>query len=177
MKTLYLIRHAKSGWSEPDTSDFERTISKKGKKDINTMGSYLSLTGVSPQLILSSCALRAQQTTDILAEKISYSGEKHYLQELYHTGLEEIKEIISIQDEKIESMFIIGHNPQLHELANTLITEHISKFPSLGIIAIDFEIDSWEEIYTVKGSIDFFIFPKQFKYYMPKQIRATLNKD
>jgi len=175
MKTLYLIRHAKSGWSEPDTSDFERTISKRGKKDINTMGSYLSLTGVKPQLILSSCALRAQETTDLLAKKISYSGEKHYLKELYLTEVESIKEIIAIQEDNVESMFIVGHNPQLHELANSLMSEHISKFPSLGIIAINFEIDSWNEIYDIKGFIDFFIFPKQFKYYMPKQIRVKLD--
>jgi len=175
MKTLYLIRHAKSGWSKPNISDFEREISSKGKKDINTIGSYLSLTGIKPQLILSSCALRAQQTADLLATKISYRGKKHYLKELYLTGSEDIKEIISIQDDNIDSMFIIGHNPQLHELANSLITEHISKFPSLGIIAIDFKIGSWNDIETKKGSIDFFIFPKQFKYYMPNQIRAKLN--
>lgn len=175
MKTLYLIRHAKSGWSEPNTSDFERTISKKGKKDINTMGSYLCLSGIKPQVILSSCALRAQQTTDLLAEKISFNGEKHYLQELYLTGLEVIKDIISIQDDDIDSMFIVGHNPQLHELANTLIDEHISKFPSLGIISIYFDIESWSEIQDKSGKVDFFIFPKQFKYYMPKQIRTKLQ--
>jgi phosphohistidine phosphatase len=175
MKTLYLIRHAKSGWSEPNTSDFERTLSKKGKKDIKTMGSYLALTGIKPEIILSSCALRAQETTDLLAEKISFTGQKYYLKELYLTAVDVIKEIISIQEDEIESMFIVGHNPQLHELANTLIDEHISKFPSLGIIAIDFNIDSWSEIQDAKGNIDFFIFPKQFKYYMPKQIRAKLH--
>jgi phosphohistidine phosphatase len=175
MKTLYLIRHAKSGWSVPNTSDFEREISKKGKKDIKTIGSYLSLIGVKPELILSSCALRAQQTTDLLAQKIAFDGKKHYLKELYLTGLEDILEIIYIQEESLDSMFIIGHNPQLHELANSLIDEHISKFPSLGVIAINFEIDSWSEINQQKGKIDFFIFPKQFKYYMPKQIRTNLN--
>jgi len=175
MKTLFLIRHAKSSWSVPNTSDFERSISKKGKKDINTIGSYLSLIGVKPQLILSSCALRAQQTTDLLAEKISFKGEKYYLQELYLTGLNAIKEIIHIQDDSVDSIFLIGHNPQLHELANSIIDEHISKFPSLGVIAIDFDIECWSEIENIKGQIDFFIFPKQFKYYVPKQIRSNLK--
>jgi phosphohistidine phosphatase len=175
MKTLYLIRHAKAGWNEPDTSDFERKISKKGKKDINTMGSYLSLVGIKPQLILSSCALRAQETSDLLGDKIGYDGKTHYLQELYLTAVDVIREIISIQEDDIDSMFIIGHNPQLHELANSLIDDHISKFPSLGVIALNFDITSWSDIYDVKGEIDFFIFPKQFKYYMPKQIRAKLN--
>ena len=175
MKRVYFIRHAKAGWSVPDTSDFERSISKKGKKDINTMGSYLLLRGINPDIILSSCALRAQETSDLLAEKINYDGEKHYLEALYLSSLEAIKEIILAQDDTIESMFIVGHNPQLHELVNSLIDEHISKFPSLGIIAIDFDIDEWREIEDIKGKIDFFIFPKQFKYYMPKQIRSLLE--
>jgi phosphohistidine phosphatase len=175
MKTIYFIRHAKAGWSIPDTSDFERSISKKGKKDINTMGSYLALRGVKPQLILSSCALRAQQTTDLLAEKIAFEGEKYYLQELYLTSSDAIKEIISIQDDDITAMFIVGHNPYLHELANSLIDEHISKFPSLGIIAIEFAVNTWSDIERVKGKIDFFIFPKQFKYYMPKRIRSFME--
>ncbi len=174
MKTIYFIRHAKAGWSIPDSSDFERSISKKGKRDINTMGSYLALRGVKPELILSSCALRAQQTTDLLAEKIAFEGEKYYLHELYLTSVEAIKEIISIQDDLLNTMFIVGHNPQLHELANSLMDEHISKFPSLGIIAINFDIDTWSDLENVKGEIDFFIFPKQFKYYMPKQIRGFL---
>jgi len=175
MKTLYLIRHAKSAWNEVDTSDFERKISKKGKKDVNTMGSYLSLVGIKPQLILSSCALRAQETTDLLADKIDFNGKIHYLQELYLTAVEDIREIISIQEDEIDSMFIVGHNPHLQELANTLIDDHISKFPSLGVIAINFEMSYWSEISSVRGSIDFFIFPKQFKYYMPKQIRVKLH--
>jgi len=175
MKTLYLIKHAKSSWDIPNTSDFERNISKKGKKDINTIGSYLSLVGIKPKLILSSCALRAQQTADLLAEKISYKGQKYYLEELYLTSLDSIKEIIYIQEDDIDSMFIIGHNPQLQELANSLIDEHISKFPALGVIAINFNIDSWMEIENKIGQIDFFIFPKQFKYYVPKQIRTNLK--
>jgi len=175
VRTLYLIRHAKSAWSEPNISDFERSVSKKGKKDINTIGSYLSLVGIKPQLILSSCALRAQETSDLLSKKINFTGERHYLRELYLTSVEVIKEIISIQDDTIDSIFLIGHNPQLHELANSMIGEHISKFPSLGIIAIEFEMDSWSDLDNNEGKIDFFIFPKQFKYYMPKQIRTALK--
>jgi len=175
MKTLYLIRHAKSGWSTPGTRDFERTLSKKGKKDINTIGSYLALRNVSPDLILSSCALRAQQTTDLLAKKIDCNSKKYYLEELYLTSLETIKEIIMVQDKDVDSMFVVGHNPQLHELANILTNEHISKFPSLGIVAINFEIDDWNDVGEIKGQLDFFIFPKQFKYYMPRQIRGYLH--
>ncbi len=173
MKTLYLIKHAKSDWSTPDTSDIERGTTKKGFKDINTIGSYLALRGINPDLILSSCSLRTQETTDALAKRIDFIGKKYYLQELYLTSPQEIKELIMVQDDEINSMFIVGHNPQLSELANILADEHVSKIPSLGVVAIDFDIQEWSELEDKKGQIDFFIFPKQFKYYMPKQIRTA----
>lgn len=172
MKTLYLIRHAKSDWTNASSSDVERELSKKGLSDINTIGSYLSLRGICPDLILSSCALRTQQTADLLAKKINFNAKKHYLKELYLTSPESIMDIIMIQDDSIKEMFIVGHNPQLTELCNILIDEHISKLPTLGVVAIEFDIESWEELEYKKGKIGFFIYPKQFKYFMPKQIRA-----
>jgi phosphohistidine phosphatase len=175
MKTLYLIRHAKSDWSKADISDVERGLAKKGYKDINTMGSYLALRGIKPDLMLSSCSLRTQETADLLAKKIDFQGKIHYLMELYLASVEEIKEIIMIQDDDTDSLFLIGHNPQLSELANLLSDEHISKIPTLGIVSIEFDVDKWSDLQKTKGQIDFFIFPKQFKYYMPKQIRATLS--
>ena len=175
MKTIYLIRHAKSGWNQPDTRDFERALSKRGKKDLNTIGSYLALRGIKPDVILSSCALRAQQTADILSQKINSDSKKYYLKELYLSSLEEMKEIIMAQESSVKTIFLVGHNPQLHELANSFIDEHINKLPTLGIVAIDFDISDWSEIEDEKGKLDFFIFPKQFKYYMPRQIRGFVS--
>ncbi len=175
MKTLYLIKHAKSNWSIPGESDFERGLSKKGLKNIKTIGSYLSIRSIMPDIILSSCALRAQETADHLAEQIQYSGPRFYLQDLYSSSPEIIKEIIMAQDDRFSNMFLISHNPQISELVYTLTNEHLSKMPSLGIVAIDFDVESWNELEEKKGKIDFFIHPKQFKYYMPKQIRTTLD--
>jgi len=174
MKTLYLIKHAKSNWSIPDTRDFERPISRKGKKDIKTIGSYLSLRGVVPDIILSSCSLRAQESADLLGEKIGFSGKKEYLQELYMSTAEELKDIVMAQDDSIESIFIVAHNPQLSELINMISAEHFSKIPSMGVVALKFDINEWSEIQNKHAEVDFFIFPKQFKYYMPRNIRDKL---
>lgn len=176
MKTLYLIRHAKSNWSIPDRRDFERPISKSGAKDVNTIGSYLMIQKILPDIILSSCTLRAQETTDLLADKIGFQGKKIFLEELYMRAVEDIQEIIMAQDDMHNSIFIIAHNPHISELINLVTDEHFAKMPSMGVIALNFEIDEWNEIETKKGKIDFFIFPKQFKYYLPKQIRTTLNR-
>lgn len=80
-----------------------------------------------------------------------------------------------MQENQFDSILLVGHNPQVTEVANMLTAEHISKIPTVGVVAINFDIEEWSELETVQGEIDFFIYPKQFKYYMPKQIRATLG--
>jgi phosphohistidine phosphatase len=171
-----LIRHAKSSWKDIDASDFERGLTKKGRKHIETIGSYLKLRGVLPDHILSSCAVRTQETADLLAKKLEYDGQTEYLQELYFTDTETLKEILLMQDDAFDTVFVIGHNPQITDMANMLIDEHISKIPTMGVVAINFETDSWNELIHTEGKLDFFIYPKQFQYYVPKQIRAILHK-
>jgi len=176
IKTLYLIRHAKSDWKNGALSDFQRGLTKQGKRDLETMGSYLALRKIHPDLILSSAALRAQLTADGLMDKTGYSGRVQYMDELYLTKPEMLINVLSLQEDQYESIMLIGHNPALSELANILQHENFTKFPTLGVLAITLDIDSWEEIKeSCHGTIDFFIFPKQFKYYMPGQIRSTLG--
>lgn len=175
IKTLYLIRHAKSSWKNGNQWDFLRGLNKRGMHDLETMSSYMALRKIKPDLILSSCALRAQLTADGLAEKIRYSNRIHYMDELYLTRPEMALNVLSTQEDQYDSLFFIGHNPTLTELVNTLIKDKFTKFPTLGIFALKLDIDSWEEIGEVDDAeVDFFIFPKQFKYYMPKQIRTIL---
>ncbi len=139
------------------------------------MGSYLKLRGIMPDLVIASCSLRTQETADGLADKLEFSGQRDYLQELYLTPPETLKETLMLQENQFETILVVSHNPQVTDLANMLTDEHVSKIPSLGIVAIAFDIDEWHELEDAKGEIDFFIFPKQFKYYMPNQIRAVLD--
>ncbi len=139
------------------------------------MGSYLKLRCILPDLVLASCSLRTQETADGLADKLAFEGTRQYLQELYLTSPETLKETLMLEENHYESILVVGHNPQVTELANMLTEEHISKVPTLGIVAINFDIDEWSELEEAEGEIDFFIFPKQFTYYMPKQIRAELD--
>lgn len=151
-------------------------MTKKGKKDLKTIGSYLKLRGLKPDLMLSSCARRAQETADILSEILESDCRTNYLQELYFTPTDVLKELLLMQDDEHDTIFVVGHNPQLTDTANLLIDEHIAKIPTSGVVAINFDIGSWSELETVKGTLEFFIYPKQFKYYVPNQIRAILNK-
>ncbi len=140
------------------------------------IGSYLMLRGICPDHILASCAARTQETADRLAKKLSYEGQIDYLQELYFTDTDTLKELLLMQDDSYSTIFVIGHNPQITDMANVLLDEHISKIPTMGVVAIDFDVERWSEILDAKGSLDFFIYPKQFQYYVPKQIRAVLDR-
>ena len=139
------------------------------------MGSYLKLRGIVPDLVMASCSLRTQETADGLADKIGFEGQRDYLQELYLTPPATLKETLMLQENAFDTIMVIGHNPQMTDVANMLSSEHIAKIPTLGIVAITFDIDEWSQLDDTQGEIEFFIFPKQFKYYMPKQIRAVLE--
>jgi phosphohistidine phosphatase len=139
------------------------------------MGSYLMLRGTVPDAMLSSCALRAQETADGLAKKVGFDGKIHYLSELYFGSMETMFQTVALQEEDVQTLFLIGHNPHITAFANLLTKEHISKIPTMGIAALTFDIESWNQLESVKGDVDFFIFPKQFEYYMPNQIRAVLD--
>ena len=80
-----------------------------------------------------------------------------------------------MQEKQFNTIFVVGHNPQITDFANLITQEHISKIPTLGVVAIEFDIEEWSEIETSQGKINFFISPKQFKYYVPKQIRTILD--
>ena len=154
-----------------------RGLNKRGLRDLETMSSYISLHNIQPDRILSSCALRTQLTADMLAQKTNHTSNIHYLEELYLTRPEMYLSVLSLQEDTLETIFLIGHNPALTELAETFIEKEFSKFPTLGILSIQLDIGSWSEINeTTVGKVDFFIFPKQFKYYMPAQIRTVLKK-
>ncbi|SFV70981.1 phosphohistidine phosphatase SixA, putative [hydrothermal vent metagenome] len=140
------------------------------------MGSYLSLQRIKPDLILSSLALRAQITADSLAEKMNYDGKIHYMDELYNKRPKTLMNVLTLQYDSYNAIFLVGHNPELTEFANFLLGESFYKLPTLGILALELDIDSWSKIDEKCAKIDFFIQPKQFKYFVPEQIRTTFMK-
>jgi len=81
-----------------------------------------------------------------------------------------------MQEDEYETLFLIAHNPELSEIANLLCKDHFGKIPSLGIAALIFETEHWSDLDRgARGETDFFIYPKQFRYFMPRQIRAVLG--
>jgi len=163
MKNLYLIRHAKSDWNNESKSDFERGLNKRGKKAIVTMGNALKEKKVMPDLILSSSAKRAKLTAKGLAKKIGYSGEVKYIDALYMAEPKTILELIKGVNEKYDTLFLVGHNPETTELSNIMIGDSIDNVPTLGIVALHLSIDRWRKFKLSEVEMRFFIYPKMFE--------------
>ena len=163
MKNLYLIRHAKSDWSDESKSDFNRGLNKRGEKAILTMANALKEKKVMPDLILSSSAKRAKLTAKGLAKEIGYGGEIKYIDALYMAEPETTHRLIKDINNMYDTLFVVGHNPETTELSNLMIDDYIDNVPTLGIVAFKLPIDHWKEFKIGKGKMQFFIYPKMFK--------------
>jgi phosphohistidine phosphatase len=162
MKTLYVIRHAKSSWDDPDLSDFDRPLNKRGVKDAPVMGKRLRKRKVIPDLMLSSPANRALTTCKLIAEAVGYATSKIKTDKnLYHAEDAEILRIVQGIDSKYESVWIYGHNPGLTDFINALTKEDIDNIPTCGVVACSLNIHAWDELTWKKGVILYFDYPKK----------------
>ncbi|HGY11795.1 MAG TPA: histidine phosphatase family protein, partial [Desulfobacterales bacterium] len=119
MKTIYLVRHAKSSWKYPDLDDFERPLNKRGRKNAPFMGTILKKLKVAPDLIISSPANRAAATARIIANKIRYPLEKiRYSENIYEFSANVLIHFIQQIDDDANKVMVVSHNPALTDLAN-----------------------------------------------------------
>ena len=162
MKTLYLVRHAKSSWKYPNLDDFERPLNKRGRKNAPFMGKVLKELKVSPDLIISSPANRAAMTARIIAGKINYPLENIlYSETIYEFGESALIHVVKQIDGAVNKAMIVGHNPAINGLANYIGDQPISNIPTAGVFCVDLDISSWAKISEHCGKFRFFEFPKK----------------
>ena len=119
---LYIMRHAKSDWSGPQISDFERPINKRGTRNAIRIGGWMNENNHTPQKIISSPALRAKETIELVVEQISKFNleDLTYEDELYLAGFTQLIEFINTYKDKVQSLMLVGHNPGIENLVNYL---------------------------------------------------------
>ena len=166
MKPLYLIRHAKSSWDDPELSDFDRPLNKRGQKDAPRMGKRLKEKRVTPDRMITSPAVRALATCKEIARVLGFAEEKIITdRRLYHADedqiLKVIKELKDSPRDSEEIVMLFGHNPGLTEFANSLLNETIDNIPTTGVVAATLNIDHWKDALFGCGTMDFFDFPKK----------------
>lgn len=162
MKTLYILRHAKSSWDSPDLDDFQRPLNDRGEKDAPRMGKRLRKENISPDLICSSPATRALTTAQLVAEELGYKTKAiHEEPKLYHAGGDTILDVVRGFDDKHNAIMIVGHNPGMTEFANDLLNEEIDNIPTAGFVAAKLNIDQWKEARWGCGEMELYEYPKK----------------
>ena len=162
MKKLYIIRHAKSSWSDLTLSDFDRPLNERGERDAPRMGKRLKEKQITPDLLLSSPAKRAIATAEYIAHAMNYPIQNIKTdRKLYHADEDGMLNIVKSINNKHDEVLIFGHNPGLTEFVNRLTNSKIENIPTCGIAACTFHADSWNLITWNSGELKFFDYPKR----------------
>lgn len=142
MKTLLLMRHAKSSWKIKNIHDHERPLNKRGRRDAPKMGHLLLERELMPQIILSSSALRSRQTAELVAETVGYSAEVLYRDDLYMAEPDRIIAALQELPDTLERVMIIGHNPGLETFLQ-ILSNRIEPLPTAVLAHVVLHIDEW----------------------------------
>ena len=161
MRRITVIRHAKSSWTDSSIADDQRPLNQRGKDSAPMMGERLAAQGMTPDLLLSSPAVRAFETAKAIAEQIGYPEDFiHTDERLYHAGIEQWFEVIRTLPEDARHVLCFGHNPGLTHFYNIFSPNPVENIPTCGIFDMDFEVDDWKELAQAR--------PRSVSYDYPK---------
>ena len=162
MKTLTLLRHAKSSWKDAGLQDRERPLNGRGQRDAPAMAERINEAGIRPSLILSSPAVRAWTTARSIAHEIGYPAE--FLQQedrLYHASIRRLLKVIHEQDNGFNNLMIVGHNPGLTDFANYLVPDLTDNIPTCGFVSFEIDRDNWNLDADAETRLMFYDYPKR----------------
>jgi phosphohistidine phosphatase len=161
MKTLFLVRHAKSSRNDPSLPDRDRPLDDRGKQDAPKMGKRLAKRGVKPDLLLSSPALRALTTAQFIAEEVGAKRKDIVVDDrLYASSADDLLAVIRALDKKPNCVMLFGHNPEITDLAHRLSSE-IVHMPTSAVVGFDFDMKAWSDVGEVKPAKVVLDYPKK----------------
>lgn len=162
MKTLYIVRHAKSSWKYPELPDDERPLLEKGKKRTRKIIDFLIEKDVKVDLIISSHATRALETAKIIGHAIGYPEDNIMIsRQVYHSSADRLYDQFYDLNDKINSLMIVGHNPTLTNFANHFLDEKIDWLPTSAVVSVSFDTPHWVNVPLAKRTTNFVVAPKE----------------
>ncbi|MCA9898701.1 MAG: histidine phosphatase family protein [Ardenticatenaceae bacterium] len=145
MKTLLILRHAKSDWGNSQLSDHDRPLNDRGKYDAPRMGAWLKRQKMVPELIISSTAERALTTAELVALSADFEGELRTDRKFYLAGPPTYVEILNELPDSYERVMVVGHNPGMEELVS-LLTDTDRPMTTANVAVVELPIDSWSDL-------------------------------
>ena len=163
MKQIYVLRHAKSSWDNSNLTDFERPLSKRGIRDANKLSIFLKNMDLMIDIVLCSTAVRAKDTFDLTACGFNFETDKaNYTDKLYFGDVSSIIMRLKEIDNSLKNILIVGHNPTLHYLVESLTNKKIDRFKTCNLAIITHD-DNWNSLGSKKSSLKSLIKPKELK--------------
>lgn len=167
MKTLLLLRHAKSSWDDHTLPDHRRPLSRRGLRAAPAMAEHLRELALLPELIVSSTSERTRQTVEMVVEHLD-DPPVQFDDSVYLAGPSQLLGSIRSADDAVETLMLVGHNPGMHAIAVALSDGRPSpanarldaKFPTAAVAVIDFDVDRWRDVGPGLGHLADFIRPK-----------------
>ena len=160
-KELLLVRHAKSSWDDPYLDDHDRPLNDRGLRNAPEMGKRLQEWSIRPDVWISSTALRAITTAEILAEQVGFHPDQiQRTKDLYHASATELQEFIAGLDDAIGSAILFGHNPGMTSLVANLYGLPIDNVPTCGVVHLQFNENTWSAVSSAPPARAYFDFPK-----------------
>ena len=161
MKTLILVRHAKSDWNEPGLSVIERPLNERGKKDAPMMAKRLRKKGLKIDAFLSSPAKRAFRTARFFAEEFDVKKDNIQVEKVLYGALSgQFEQVIAALKNGDDTVALFSHNPGITEYANTLCNVHTDNIPTCGMFAVQANVEQWQDFTKAEKSFLFFDYPK-----------------
>jgi phosphohistidine phosphatase len=162
MKTLFLLRHAKSSWKDQSLPDFERPLNRRGRRAAETIGRYLKTKEIVPDLVLSSTAVRARETVEIVVKTAKWRTEVRYDERIYEAGANRLLEIVSQIENDRETVLLVGHNPGMEEFLQ-LLSGKIEPIPTAGLAKLVLKTSKWVAGLDKKASLEWLIRPRELE--------------
>ena len=162
MKTLILIRHAKSSWANIGQSDFDRPLNERGQKDAPEMARRLVEKKLRVEQIVHSGSVRTTETMNLFRKVLGL--DKKFcisIQELYHASVFQLEETVSVLDDRYDTIALIGHNPGITEFVNTLTNLRTDNMPTCAMFAVRVDTQSWRTFQQAEKTFLFYDYPKQ----------------
>jgi phosphohistidine phosphatase len=160
MKTLFLLRHAKSSWRDAGLPDFERPLNERGRRAAPRIGKYMRRQKMQPQLILCSPAERARQTIALVSAAAAFKAELRFDERIYEATVARLISVLSQIDEKAGTALVVGHNPGMEELLQSLTSE-VRHMPTAALAHIALNIERWADIGEQSGDLVRLVRPKE----------------
>lgn len=145
MRTLLVLRHGKSSWKHLGLSDHDRPLNGRGLRDAPRMGRLLRGADLAPDGVVSSTAVRARATAELVAEAVGYSGNLALDRGLYLASAHDIMGVLGVIGGDASKLLVVGHNPGLEELVAVLIGRSVA-LPTAALAAIRLDVDTWSDL-------------------------------